>query len=196
MSLEEIVSTYGYIAIVIGTFLEGETVLVLGGFATHRGYLELPWVVICGFLGTLFGDQLYFFIGRIKGTNFLEKRLYWKLRSKRVFDLLHKHQLLLILGFRFLYGLRTVTPFLLGASGIQPVRFLIFNIIGAFFWAIAIGVSGYLFGHAFELIIGNINRYESRLFIALAAIGILVWFLHWFRQGKATRQFAKSNNDT
>lgn len=195
MSLEEIVSTYGYIAIVIGTFFEGETVLVLGGFATHRGYLELPWVVICGFLGTLFGDQLYFYIGRIKGTNFLEKRPYWKLRSERVFDLLHRHQLLLILGFRFFYGLRTVTPFLLGAGGIQPVRFLILNIIGAFSWAVAIGVSGYLFGHAFELIIGNINRYESRLFIALAASGILAWFLHWFRQRKATRQFTKSSKD-
>lgn len=187
MSLEEIVSTYGYIAIVIGTFFEGETVLVLGGFATHRGYLELPWVVICGFLGTLFGDQLYFYIGRVKGTKFLAKRPYWQVKSERVLDLLHRRQLLLILGFRFLYGLRTVTPFLLGAGGIQPVQFLILNAIGAFLWATAIGVSGYLFGHAFELIIGEINRYESRLFIALVTSGALIWFIHWFRRRRAAK---------
>ena len=192
MSLEEIISTYGYAAIAVGTFFEGETVLVLGGFATHRGYLELPWVVICGFLGTLFGDQLYFYIGRTKGTGFLEKRPHWKLRSERVFDLLHKHQLLLVLGFRFLYGLRTVTPFLLGASRIPPVRFLILNIIGAFAWAVTIGISGYVFGNAFELIIGDINRYESRLFAVFAAMGTLVWFVHWFRRRKATRQLIKS----
>ncbi len=192
MPLEEIVSTYGYAAIAIGTFFEGETVLVLGGFATHHGYLELPWVVICGFLGTLFGDQLYFYIGRTKGTGFLEKRPYWKLKSERVFDLLHKHQLLLILGFRFLYGLRTVTPFLLGASRIPPIHFLILNIIGAFSWAVAIGALGYLFGNAFELIIGDINRYESRLFAAFAAMGMLVWFVHWFRRRKTTGQLTKS----
>ena len=193
MPLEEIVSTYGYIAIAIGTFFEGETVLVLGGLASHRGYLDLPWVVICGFLGTLFGDQFYFYIGRIKGTRFLEKRPYWKSRSERVFDLLHNHQLSLILGFRFLYGLRTVTPFLLGAGGIPPLRFLFLNTLGAFSWAVAIGVSGYLFGHAFELIIGDISKYESRLFIALALSGILLWLIHWFKRRKATKQFEKSN---
>lgn len=192
MSLEEIVSTYGYAAIAVGTFFEGETVLVLGGFATHRGYLELPWVVICGFLGTLFGDQLYFYIGRTKGTGFLEKRPYWKLRSERIFNLMHKRQLLLVLGFRFLYGLRTITPFLLGASRIPPIRFLILNIIGAFAWAVIIGISGYLFGNAFELIIGDINHYESRLFAVFAAMGMLVWFVHWFSRRKATRLFFKS----
>jgi hypothetical protein len=31
MSLEELISTYGYVAIAMGTFLEGETVLILGG---------------------------------------------------------------------------------------------------------------------------------------------------------------------
>jgi membrane protein DedA with SNARE-associated domain len=192
MPLEEIVSTYGYIAIAIGTFFEGETVLVLGGLASHRGYLDLPWVVICGFLGTLFGDQLYFYIGRIKGTDFLEKRPYWKSRSEQVFNLLRGHQILLILGFRFLYGLRTVTPFLIGAGGIPPVRFLVLNTLGAFSWAVVIGVSGYLFGHAFELIIGDINRYESRLFIALAVSGALIWFIHWFRRRRATKQLEKS----
>lgn len=36
MSLEELISTYGYAAGGIGTFLEGETILILGGFAAHR----------------------------------------------------------------------------------------------------------------------------------------------------------------
>ena len=71
MSLAEMVSTYGYAAIAIGTFLEGETVLILGGFAAYRGYLELPWVLVSAFIGTLLGDQLYFYIGRTKGHRFL-----------------------------------------------------------------------------------------------------------------------------
>jgi len=60
MTLESIVDTYGYVAVLLGTFLEGETILVLGGFAAHRGYLALPWVIVAAFFGSLCGDQLFF----------------------------------------------------------------------------------------------------------------------------------------
>jgi membrane protein DedA with SNARE-associated domain len=182
MPLEALISTYGYPAIAIGTFFEGEIILVLAGFAAHQGYLNLLWVVICGFLGALCGYQFYFYLGRMKGTKFLDKRPQWKSRSIRVFELLHRHQLLLILGFRFVYGLRTITPFLLGVSGISPVRFFAWNTLGAFAWAILIGVSGYLFGHVLELLIGNIERYELYLFITLAALGAIIWSIHWLKR--------------
>jgi membrane protein DedA with SNARE-associated domain len=178
MSLSELISTYGYAAIAIGTFLEGETILVLGGFAAHRGYLELQWVLVSAFWGTLLGDQLYFYIGRAKGQSFLEKRPVWKSKSAKVFSLLNKHQVLLILGFRFLYGLRTVTPFVLGSSRIAPSFFLILNILGAFIWTIVIGVMGYMFGHTVEVIIDDIKRYELWLFIGLAALGVIIWSVH------------------
>ncbi|HRT63004.1 MAG TPA: DedA family protein [Syntrophales bacterium] len=174
MSLEELITTYGYAAIAIGTFLEGETILVLGGLAAYRGYLKLPWVLACAFLGTLLGDQFYFYIGRAKGQRILEKHRNWQSKSEKVFLLLTKHQVLLILGFRFLYGLRTVTPIVLGASRIAPVRFLILNILGAITWTIAIGVMGYLFGHTLEIIIGDVKRYELWLFIGLAAVGAII----------------------
>jgi len=38
MVLESILNTYGYFALVIGTFLEGETFLIAAGFLAHRGY--------------------------------------------------------------------------------------------------------------------------------------------------------------
>jgi len=178
MSLEELISTYGYAAIAIGTFLEGETILVLGGFAAHRGYLNLPLVVTFAFFGTLFGDQLYFYIGRTKGDSVIERLPKWKSRSEKVLTLLHRHQTLLIIGFRFIYGMRTITPFLLGASGVSPLRFLILNIVGAGCWATVFGTLGYLFGNAVEVLIGEINRYESWLFAGLALVGILIWLFH------------------
>ena len=184
MSFEALISTYGYAAIAIGTFFEGETVLVLAGFATHQGYFKLPWVVFFGFLGSLCGDQLAFYLGRAKGMKVLDKHPYWKSRSKRVFDLMRRHQSLLALGFRFLYGFRTLTPFLLGASGVSPLRFLVLNILGAFLWAVSVAVSGYLFGHVVELFLGKIKRYELYLFITLAVIGVIVWSVHWFRNHK------------
>lgn len=52
MSLEYLVTTYGYPVIAIGTFLEGESILVLGGFAAHSGYLELPRFMGSRFMGS------------------------------------------------------------------------------------------------------------------------------------------------
>ena len=78
MSLEELVANYGYAAIAIGTFLEGETILVLGGFSAHRGFLDLKWVIFCAFLGSFLGDQAAFYIGRFRGEKFLDKRPRWK----------------------------------------------------------------------------------------------------------------------
>jgi len=184
MTLAWLVSTYGYVAIVIGTFFEGETILILGGLAAHRGYLDLPWVIASALIGTVLGDQLYFHIGRIKGQDMLEKRPRLRVRSERVFDLLRRHQVLLIVGFRFLYGLRTVTPILIGVSRVSPVRFLLLNIIGAFFWATVIGGLGYVFGQTLEILIGDIKQYELLIFLILMTVGLLLWVInHFVRAG-------------
>ncbi|WP_189467644.1 DedA family protein [Litchfieldella qijiaojingensis] len=179
MSLEELVSTYGYAAIAIGTFFEGETILVLGGFSAHLGYLQLPWVIVCALLGSFLGDQAYFYIGRSKGMELLNSRPKWKAKSEKVFSLLDRHQVWLILSFRFLYGLRTVTPFLVGMAGVSPFLFFALNFISASLWAIVVGTLGYLFGHAIEVLIGDIKRYEILFFAIIAGIGLTVWLGHF-----------------
>ncbi len=192
MSLEQLISDYGYAAILIGTFLEGETILVLGGFAAHRGYLELPWVIFSAFIGTLCGDQLYYYIGRIKGVALLEHRPRWRAKSERVTRLLRKHQILLILGFRFIYGIRTVTPILIGISKISPLRFIFLNIIGAAVWAIVFGVAGYLFGQTLQLFIGNVKRYELWAFLGILIFSVIFWVLHQLFRRRAKKHTTKS----
>lgn len=178
MSLEELVSSYGYWAIGVGTFLEGETILILGGFSAHRGFLELPWVIVCAFLGSFFGSQLYFHIGRTSGEKWLNKRPHWKARSEKVLSMLDKHQIWLILGYQFLYGVRSVTPFLIGAAKISPLRFFLLSMVGTFVWAVVVANLGYFFGFAIESIIGDIKRFELRIFGILAGIGLCYWLGH------------------
>jgi hypothetical protein len=40
MAIATLIQNYGYVAVFLGTLLESETVLVLAGFAAHRGYLS------------------------------------------------------------------------------------------------------------------------------------------------------------
>ena len=185
--LETLLTQFGYPILFIGTFLEGETIMVLAGVAAKLGYLSLDWVILCGLGGTLFGDQLYFFLGRRYGSKLLARHPDWQPRIERVMQKFKRHQNLLILGFRFLYGLRSVTPFAIGMSGISYLRFALLNAIGAAIWAIAIGCAGYYFGHAVEAILGNIKHFEIELMLAVTGFGLFLWLVNQYRRRRKGR---------
>ena len=194
MSLEtltELIRQYGYIAILIGTFLEGETILILGGFAAHMGYLDLPLVIASALAGSFSGDQLYFYIGRHFGPKIIARRLSWQEGAEKVYKHLHRHQNLLILTFRFFYGFRNVTPFVVGSARVSRARFFALNLIGAVIWAFSFGYAGFLFGEAFNLFIDNFQRYQMLVLLGLALVGILIWLLTLLRHRRRALEHKK-----
>ena len=180
---QEFLSTYGYWAILVGTLIEGETILIIGGLMAYQGYLSLPWVMLSGFGGTLLGDQLYFYLGRIYGLRLLRRRPSWQKQIGKVERLLDRFQNYLILLFRFLYGLRTVTPFVIGLSRISPRKFLLLNALGAVVWSFLVGAAGYLFGTLLETILGDLKKFERIIFLLMALAGAIVWGIYlYFRK--------------
>jgi membrane protein DedA with SNARE-associated domain len=187
MTFDYLVSHYGYVALVVGTFLEGEAVLIAAGFAAHAGYLELQWVILAAFVGSLAGDQLYFFIGRVKGKGFLARRPVWETKVKRVLKLFDRYRILVVLGFRFMYGLRMVTPFAFGLSGIGASRFFILNLIGALIWSVALALVGYLFGAAARAVIIDVRRYEHHIILGILWTGALIYIIRFLQKRKKDR---------
>jgi membrane protein DedA with SNARE-associated domain len=177
MGIEAYIIHFGYIVILLSTFFAGEAILVLAGFLAHRGYLSFPLIVLVAFTGSLVSDQLYFFLGRKKGLAYLDKHPSWKIKSDRIRKLIQQHQNLVILLFRFVYGIRTVTPFLIGVSGVSSFKYLILNSVGAITWAITLTSLGYVFGHAAELFIDDIKKYEFIIMGFIILIGLVVWML-------------------
>ena len=64
MDINNLISQYGYAALVIGSMAECETITLLGGVAAHQGLLKFPLVVISVALGGMIGDQLLYLVGR------------------------------------------------------------------------------------------------------------------------------------
>jgi membrane protein DedA with SNARE-associated domain len=180
--LEQFLQTYGYWAVLLGTFIEGETILILAGFAAHRGYLDLPLVLLAAFAGSLMGDQFFFYLGRRHAEAFIRRRPVWAAKLERARRLMDRHRTPLILGFRFLYGFRTVMPFAIGISRTSVARFVLLNAAGALVWSVAVGGGGYLFGNALELLLGNLKHYESALFGLIAVAGAGVWGVYLLRR--------------
>jgi membrane protein DedA with SNARE-associated domain len=182
--LETFLTTYGYPVLIIGAFFEGETVMILAGVAAHMGYLSLDWVIFYGFCGTLIGDQFYFYLGRRHGKSILAKHPDWETRASRVFNIMQRHQNLLILSFRFLYGIRTITPFAIGMSAVSYLRFTLLNITGAAIWASSIALAGYYFGRAVEVLLGDIRKYEIVIMAAIILIAALIWLILFYLRRK------------
>ena len=191
MGIEAYIIHFGYIVILLSTFFGGEAILVLAGFLAHRGYLTFSLVVLVAFTGSLVSDQLYFFLGRKKGLAYLDKHPSWKTKADRIRKLMQQHQNLVILLFRFVYGIRSVTPFLIGVSGVSSFKFLVLNAVGAITWAIALTSLGYVFGHAAELLLDDIKKYEFIIMGLIILVGLVVWMLD-SRAGKKRKDLNMS----
>jgi membrane protein DedA with SNARE-associated domain len=176
--------TVGYIVLLLGSFVEGESVVLTAGFFSYKGYLSLPLIILISFSGSLFADQLLFFLGRIYGPGMLERKPALREKAHKAFALLHRYHIWFILGFRFIYGIRTVSPFVIGASGISVKRFAILNVIAAAIWAVLSCCAGYLLGYFFadeiEYAISQAIKFQkytvSGILILLTSIAVYLYY--------------------
>ncbi len=184
MSLLNLITLFGYPAIIVGAFVEGEVTLVLGGFAAHRGYLDLPLVILCAFLGGFSEDQFFFYLGRHRSRAFLDRHPGWRPRISTIERHIDRFRTAFVLGFRFIYGLRSVSPFVLGMGDIRPSRFGTLDGLSAMAWAALVVWLGYAFGNAVELVLEDIERYEMELFGVILIVGLTVWLGRSYRKRK------------
>jgi len=179
----ELLQNYGYWVILLGTFLEGETIVIIGGVLAASGQLSFCGVGLCAFVGSSLSDQLMFCIGKYKGNAIIERFPRLQQKKERVARLLRKYDIFLILGFRFIYGIRNITPIVLGLSHVPHKRFLPLNLSGALAWAFLFTAAGYYFGQAIDGILRVCGI--SVLAIIVGVILVVSLFLYIARRRKA-----------
>ncbi|MBY0292460.1 MAG: DedA family protein [Alphaproteobacteria bacterium] len=145
--MQEFIETWGYVAVFLGSLVEGESVIFVAGFLAHEGYLSLPKIILVSFVGTLFADQALYFVGRRYGSSIIDKFPSIKPKADKAFQLLRRYDTLFILSFRFIYGIRIISPVIIGSSGVGIKRFMILNLIAAIIWSVGSCVAAFYFAH-------------------------------------------------
>lgn len=172
--LEDLIRDYGYLAIVVITFFEGETIVILAGVAAAAGHLDASGVIAAALAGSVSGDQLWYLLGRRFGPTMLARRPgRWVRAAHRMLHLLQRHERWFVLTFRFYYGLRAVAPFAIGAAGVAPLRFLLLNVVGALVWAITFTAAGYLVGDAVVELASRLGLYGTLAVLATLAVTVI-----------------------
>ncbi|KAF1020604.1 MAG: Inner membrane protein YohD [Paracidovorax wautersii] len=185
MALEQLLTHYGALALFAGAALEGETVVILGGLLAHRGVIGWPAAIAAAALGSFLADQLLFWVGR-RGLGRLRsaQRLRETVAFQRVSRWCAAYPVATVFAFRFLYGLRTIGPIAIGASGsIGPRLFFWANLAAAWVWGAVFVAVGYNFGRAIERLFGGIHALHHVLLLgvlgALVLVGLAVLLRRW-----------------
>jgi membrane protein DedA with SNARE-associated domain len=112
--------------------------LITGGYLAGKGppigVGSLPLMILVGLAGILIGDSIIFKAGATYGEALLQTRLGRHIpgeRVERIIGLFERHGPKFIMMARFLPGVRAVTYFVAGTTGVPYWKFLLYDGIAA-----------------------------------------------------------------
>ncbi len=174
MTIEAILAQYGLIALFLGAGLEGETVVVTGGLLAHRGVVPLPAAMAVAVAGSFVADQLFFLLGRRYRQHPRVRRIMARRAFARALATFERHPTGFILGFRFLYGVRTISPVAIGTTAVSQRRFMALNAVAATVWGIGFTGIGYWFGNGFDALLARYRPGTGTLALGALAVAAAV----------------------
>ena len=182
MTPESLLQQYGYYAVFLGTFLEGETILVVAGFLAERKYLALPTVILVAFAGAFSGHVFWFWVGRTRGLQTLKRFPKVERHFAKGIRLFERYGAPTIFISQYLYGLRISCAIIVGISKISTLKFLLYQGISCITWAALIGTLGYYFGEAVETVLGKAAHVERYGLMVLLLVAFVMFIYHRRKQ--------------
>jgi membrane-associated protein len=196
MDLEHLIETVGYLGLFgivfaesglfFGFFLPGDSLLLTAGLLASRQpdpflniYILLPLL----FVAAVLGDTVGYWFGAKTGPLLFKREdsLFFRreyLEKANAFY--EKHGGKTITLARFVPFVRTFAPIVAGAAEMKYRRFLVYNLLGGFVWAIGVTLLGYGLGRAFGQIEG-VEKYFTLLVLAFFIIPGLPTVIHLWR---------------
>ena len=184
MSPESLLQDFGYLAVFVGTFLEGEAILITAGFFASRGYLDPVIVCIVAFAGAYAGHVFWFWLGRVHGVRLLDRFPRMKRHFGKGIRVFERYGASAIVITQWIYGLRITCAVIIGMSRISLVKFFIYQAVSCGIWAIVITAAGFYFGRTIERVFGRVEHIEKYALVAIAVIAIGMWFWHRYKEKK------------
>lgn len=182
MSIEQAVQAWGLPGLVLGAALEGETVAFLAGVLAHRRFFPFEAAALAVTLGALIVDNAMFWLGRRAGGRGRVARMLARPRVAALAARVRVRPEAWVLGFRWVWGMKTAGAALIGASGLGWGRFVLLDGLAALIWAHLVVGAGFLGGAALEAAFGRLalHWHLGVVLAGFAAGALLLWL--WARR--------------
>jgi membrane-associated protein len=171
----------------IGFFLPGDTLLFTAGFFASKSYINIFALICVVIVAKILGGIVGYIIGDQTGRKLFTKKdsLFFRrdyLKSAEVFYQKNGGKAV-ILG-QFLPVIRTFSPIIAGFSEMLFKKFMLYNFLGAFLWAIIVPALGYWLGRK----VTNIDKYMLPIIIIAMLISFAPALWHLFGKRKKTEK--------
>jgi len=137
---------YGYLAVLLAAFWEGEAVLIAAGTLCGAGYLDWRLTILAAAIGGAAGDQIYFYAAHERAARLVQKSKRLRKWYPRVSKFVLRHGTTAVLLSRFAAGLRITIPLVCATVGMSPRKYSPLNFLSALCWASVWVVISYQFG--------------------------------------------------
>lgn len=178
----------------LGVPLPEDMPLIFGGFLVARNHGSLPLMIVVGLAGILIGDTIIFRAGQTGGEKLLNSRMGRHIsgeRIQRTIQLFEKHGPKFIMAARFVPGLRAVTYFVAGTTGVPYWKFIFYDglaaCVSAPVWVI---LGSWAYKHRMLTRAVALSHRASLLIAGAITFLALTWFLVARLRKKARRRRA------
>ncbi|TWT85272.1 Inner membrane protein YohD [Posidoniimonas polymericola] len=165
----------------VGVPIPEEAPLVLAGVLSKAGRFDPFEALAFCLMGALVGDSIMYAIGRHLGHAFLLKhplisRFVNAEEEEKLEHVIQKHGFKILLGTRFLIGIRGAVYFAAGAARVPYLRFLLWDLVAASLVVLIVFGLGYLFGPWIEPVIGDAEKLVTVIVVAvLIGVGYMLY---------------------
>ena len=165
--------------LLVGFFLPGDSLLFTAGFLVGQELIKfnIHLLVMILFLAAVLGDNVGYTFGRRIGRRLFHRKeslLFHQENLRRAEEFYEAHGPKTIIIARFVPVVRTFAPIIAGVSKMDYRTFLVFNLIGAFLWAVGLTYLGYFVGDAITRLGINIEY----IILAIIFLSILPPLIH------------------
>jgi membrane protein DedA with SNARE-associated domain len=178
VSVFSLFSTHYFWLALGASALNSAVLAVSAGFAAKTDGGLLVVVLLLLTIASHVLSCLYFLSGR--GVELLVHRFVDKRhlhpeshRFQKVTHYIEKYERRYIFMYRFIPGLRFISPYIMGMGEERFWPFFLLDWLAALLWASAFGVVGYLFGAAATRVIDDFAGYDTYIFSGIAALVVL-----------------------
>jgi membrane protein DedA with SNARE-associated domain len=165
----------------LGLPIPAAPLLIAAGVLAGIGQLNFALVFGVSVVASLLSDHFWYQIGRYRGSKVLSLLCRISLdpdscvrKTKEIFA---RHGARSLLVAKFIPGMTAVAPPLAGIFHMRPLRFLLFDGLGAFFWVGVFTGVGYLFSHQIEHLAADTSGMGP--WIGLVVPGGLAAYIAW-----------------
>jgi len=169
----------------VGFFLPGDSLLVVSGLFAAAGKLNVAFVLLAFFLGSVLGDSTGYWTGRFMGKTLFNRessRLFKPSRVEKAHAFFEKYGVKTVILARFVPIVRTFAPLVVGAAEMSYAKFLAFSVIGGLLWISSMVLAGYFLGGVIERALNiRLEDHIEKVVIVVVAISLLPPLIEYLR---------------